>query len=159
LLWWGCLFLRVGHSVSGGVVGDSKCKLDNRVQETGSGLGSSRRNICCGIRWLVEQWNFCLNAQCYFFCEHSRAVSGCASPIYRGSGGIVIHILKVVSRSVFLISHRGSHEEWWNIGVQTLKRRDNFQISPEISREFLSGSWQYCSNFLRYPPASLFSGI
>jgi hypothetical protein len=41
---------------------NSKCPLDNRVQETGSGLGSSPRNFWYGIRWLVQQWNFCLNA-------------------------------------------------------------------------------------------------
>jgi hypothetical protein len=37
-----------------------------------------------------------------------------------------------------------------------LKYREKFQISLEISREFLSGSWQYWSILRALPTASLF---
>jgi hypothetical protein len=53
--------------------------------------------------------------------------------------------------------HRqGFREKSWNKQIKILKYREKFQISLEISREFLSGNWQYWSNLRALPIASLF---
>jgi hypothetical protein len=53
--------------------------------------------------------------------------------------------------------HRqGFREKSWNKQIKFLKYREKFQISLEISREVLSGNWQYWSNFRALPTASLF---
>jgi hypothetical protein len=64
-------------------------------------------------------------------------------------------------RSVFpnqgSAEHRlGFRDKSWNKQIQILKYREKFQISLEISREFLSGNWQYWSNLRAVPTASLF---
>jgi hypothetical protein len=53
--------------------------------------------------------------------------------------------------------HRqGFREKSWNKQIKILKYREKFQISLEISREFLYGNWQYWSNLRAVPAASLF---
>jgi hypothetical protein len=45
----------------------------------------------------------------------------------------------------------------WNRSMKILEYREKFQVCLEISREYLSGSWQYWSNILAQPTACLFS--
>jgi hypothetical protein len=52
--------------------------------------------------------------------------------------------------------HLGFREKSWNKYIKRFMYREKFQISLEISLEFLFGNWQYVSNLRALPTASLF---
>jgi hypothetical protein len=53
----------------------------------------------------------------------------------------------------------GFREKSWNRWINVLKYREKFQIYLEISQEFLSSSWQCCSNLRVLPTDFSFSYI